>query len=286
MRRSLFHLRNVARRAGEALWSGFARVFTLIARGLMHGLRRLDPDRSSDLCGRGARRIGPWLPVSRTGRANLRAAYPEKSAAEIEEILAGVWENLGRVVGEFANLDRLWDWDPLRPDQGRIVSPHPDRFFEVRDDGKPSLIFAAHLANWELAAVGAAAHGADAALLFRIPGSRFAAEIVQEVRNANMGRLVPSSRTAVFELAREIERGAHVGMLVDQFRTADRWSLSSAANARPIQRLPGSHGSTNAKCAAFASCAFLETGFEPKSPSRSTCRATMREKSTSMRACR
>jgi KDO2-lipid IV(A) lauroyltransferase len=53
--------------------------------------------------------------------------------------------------------------------------------------------------------------------LFRIPGSKFAAEIVQEVRSKNMGRLIPSSRTAVFELAKEIERGAHVGMLVDQF---------------------------------------------------------------------
>jgi len=210
--RSLFRLRNIARRLGDAFSSIAARAFTVIARGFMHGLRQLDPDRSSDLCGRGARRIGPWLPVSRTGRANLRAAFPEKTDAEIEKILAGVWENLGRVVGEFASLDRLWDWDPLRPDQGRIISLHSDRFFAARDSGKPSLNFGAHLANWELAAVGAAAHGADAALLFRIPGVTIAAEIVQEIRSANMGRLVPSSRTAVFQLAREIERGAHVGM--------------------------------------------------------------------------
>ena len=217
--RSLFRLRNIARRLGDVFSSIAARAFTVIARGFMHGLRQLDPDRSSNLCGRGARRIGPWLPVSRTGRANLRAAFPEKTDAEIEKILAGVWENLGRVVGEFASLDRLWDWDPLRPDQGRIISLHSDRFFAARDSGKPSLNFGAHLANWELAAVGAAAHGADAALLFRIPGVTIAAEIVQEIRSANMGRLVPSSRTAVFQLAREIERGAHVGMLVDQFWT-------------------------------------------------------------------
>jgi lauroyl/myristoyl acyltransferase len=31
------------------------------------------------------------------GRANLAAAFPEKSSAEIEAILAGVWDNLGRV---------------------------------------------------------------------------------------------------------------------------------------------------------------------------------------------
>ena len=252
----------------------------------MRGLRRLDPDRSSDLCGRGARRIGPWLPVSRTGRANLRAAFPEKTAAEIEEILAGVWENLGRVVGEFANLDRLWDWDPLRPDQGRIISPHPDRFFELRDDGKPSLIFTAHLANWELAAVGAAAHGADAALLFRMPGSKFVAQIVQEVRSANMGRLVPSSRSAIFELASEIERGC-------PYRNAGR----SILDRRTVVTFFGRQCPANPTIARLArqyECEVRgvriirlpETAFNPKSPSRSFCRATAKERSTSTRPCR
>ena len=60
------------------------------------------------------RRLGPWLPEHRVGRANLAAAFPEKSPAEIEQILRGVWDNLGRVGAEFAHLDRLWDYDPSR----------------------------------------------------------------------------------------------------------------------------------------------------------------------------
>ena len=51
------------------------------------------------------RRVGPWLPEHRIGQANLAAAFPEKSAAEIERILRGVWDNLGRVAAEFAQLD-------------------------------------------------------------------------------------------------------------------------------------------------------------------------------------
>ena len=34
------------------------------------------------------RKVGPLLPEHRLGRDNLRAAFPEKSAAEIEQILA------------------------------------------------------------------------------------------------------------------------------------------------------------------------------------------------------
>src|SRR5689334_15661794 len=85
-------------------------------------LRRTDPDRSSDLCGAVTRRLGPLLPVHRIGQQNLRAAYPEKDRAWIEGTLREAWENLGRVAGEYVHLDQLWDYDPARPEAGRIVT--------------------------------------------------------------------------------------------------------------------------------------------------------------------
>jgi len=54
------------------------------------------------------RRIGPWLPEHRTGRANLQAAFPDWPSTEIERVLDGVWDNLGRIGAEFVHLDRLW----------------------------------------------------------------------------------------------------------------------------------------------------------------------------------
>ena len=53
------------------------------------------------------RSLGPVLTEHRIGRANLVAAFPEKSAAEIDDILRGVWDNLGRVAAELAHIDRL-----------------------------------------------------------------------------------------------------------------------------------------------------------------------------------
>src|SRR5271166_374594 len=86
------------------------------------GLGGLSPDRASDIGGALARRIGPRLPAHRTGQANLRAAYPDRDAAWIEETLRGAWENLGRVAGEYVHLDRIWDFDPEHPDTGRILT--------------------------------------------------------------------------------------------------------------------------------------------------------------------
>jgi KDO2-lipid IV(A) lauroyltransferase len=50
-------------------------------------MRLFDRKSMADFMGRLISTIGPWLPVHRVGRANLQAAYPEKSAAEIEGIL-------------------------------------------------------------------------------------------------------------------------------------------------------------------------------------------------------
>jgi KDO2-lipid IV(A) lauroyltransferase len=190
----------------------------LLARLIVHGLQRLDPDTSSNFAGAFARRCGPWLPPSGTGRANLRAAFPEKSKAEIEAILAGTWENLGRVAGEFVHLDRLWDYDEAHPNAGRIETFHVDRFIGLFTDNKPALIFSAHLANWEVAALAAMKYGLDSAVLFRIPSNRFIAELIHETRASLMSRLVPADPYAVLAMAGMLQRGAHIGMLVDQHR--------------------------------------------------------------------
>ena len=67
------------------------------------------------------RMVGPRLREQRIGRANLKAAFPERPDAEIDKILTGVWDNLGRVFVEYAHLDRFWDFDLNRAEPGRIV---------------------------------------------------------------------------------------------------------------------------------------------------------------------
>jgi KDO2-lipid IV(A) lauroyltransferase len=164
------------------------------------------------------RTVGPWLPEHRIGRANLAAAFPEKSPAEIESILRGVWDNLGRVGAEFAHIDRLWDYH-REQGRGRILdSDESEKIaLRLRDDGKPALVFAAHLANWELAAVGPHAYGIDTTVLYRRPNIPAVANAVIEMRAGCMGTLVPTSLDAPVKLADALKRGSHVAMLVDQY---------------------------------------------------------------------
>ena len=186
---------------------------------LLRTTRYFDPVKTSNAFARMTRLIGPSLREHRIGRANLTAAFAEKSPDEIEKILMGVWDNLGRVGAEFAHIDSVWDYDRAHPERSRIELPPRtiELFDHIRDDGKPALIFASHLANWELPALAAVAHGLDTAILYRRPNIASADRIIEEMRQVNMGTLVPAGREAPLRLAEALQKGQHVAMLVDQY---------------------------------------------------------------------
>ncbi|HEX5211332.1 MAG TPA: lipid A biosynthesis lauroyl acyltransferase [Pseudolabrys sp.] len=206
-------LRGAVKRAGNA-------VVGAIAVAAIKLMRRVDPDRLANFAGRAMRMIGPLLPENRIARANLTAAFPEKTAVEIETILRGTWDNLGRMGAEFAHLDRLWDYDPAHPERrGRFEIPQTgvERFKRLAEDGKPALIFAAHLANWEMPGICAATYKLDSAVLYRRPNIARLERWISQTREASMGQLISTSLDAPIKLAEALQRGAHVGMLVDQY---------------------------------------------------------------------
>src|SRR4029453_15385359 len=103
-------LRDAVKPVSEAAVGG-------ITIALLRITRLFDPDKTANFFGRAALFIGRRMRENRIGRENLTAAFPEKSPEEIEKILAGVWDNLGRVGAEFAHLDKIWDYDPAFPDR-------------------------------------------------------------------------------------------------------------------------------------------------------------------------
>ena len=189
--------------------------------GLLRTIRYFDPIKTANLFGRITRFIGPMTREQKIARANLTAAFPEKSPEEIETILAGVWDNLGRLGAEFAHIDHIWEHDRARPEDSRIEIEERthELFAQLRLDGKPALIFASHLGNWELPALAAVAHGLDAATLYRRSNIASANRIIEEMRAVKMGTLIPAGRDAPLRLADALQKGQHVAMLVDQYFT-------------------------------------------------------------------
>lgn len=188
----------------------------LVVRVSFAVIRLLGVDAASGFAGWFARTIGPWLPVSKLARENLRLAFPEKSPREVETIVKGVWDNLGRTFAEYLFLDKIWNQgaEGDAPSK-RIAYTGEDRFFALRDDGKPALIFATHLANWEIPAIGAARYNLEVSILFRPPNNPFVAQALLAHRSAKMGKLIPTRYGAAAGALKVLEEGGHVAMLVD-----------------------------------------------------------------------
>jgi len=98
------------------------------------------------------------------------------------------------------------------------------------------LIFASHLANWELPALAGPVFGVESAALFRRPNLAAVDRAIQQIRAVNMGTLIPTTHDAPVKLAHALEAGTHVGMLVDQYfhRGVDVTFFGRTTKANPL----------------------------------------------------
>src|SRR5215470_4815239 len=125
-------------------------------------------------------------------------------------------------IGRSLRDDHIGDYDADHPEKPSRIefSPRSKVLFDMlRDDGKPAIFFASHLGNWELPALGAVAHGLDAAILFRRPNIEAADRAIERTRAVKMGTLIPAGRDAPFKHGQALQNGQHIAMLVDQWFT-------------------------------------------------------------------
>ena len=216
--------RSTALKFLRPLKGAFERLLGWLTVGALAVLRRIKRQPMSNMVGRLMRAIGPWFPEHKVGRDNLRAAFPDKTPEEIEKILGGVWENLGRVAAEFAHIDRIIIHDPARPER----SSDPDvlldevtyaRLQTLGDAAQPTVVFAAHLANWEIPALAPHSFGFKTSILYRRPNIGGASDAIVAMRARCMGTMVASGLDAPLKLARALESGGTVALLVDQHTT-------------------------------------------------------------------
>src|SRR5580698_3494927 len=106
-----------------------------------------------------------WLPPDRIARANLLRAFPEKSESERNAIRRTMWDNLGRVVGEYPHLDKF----SPKGDDPRITYNYPPGVTTESLKGQPLMFLSGHLGNWEMMPILGQQLGFDIAAVVRPP---------------------------------------------------------------------------------------------------------------------
>lgn len=184
--------------------------------GFLNFLKLFPADAAIDFADRMTRKIGRRMRRHKLMLTNLRNAFPEKSDAEIEQIALDSWGNMGRLAAEYVFLDQLFDFDPEKAEPGRVEVSGIPVFLDLRDNPRPFIVFTGHTGNFELLPVAGNAFGLSVTVLFRPPNNPYIAKKVFDFRSGRMGKLVPSHAGSSFALARQLEHGQGVGVLVDQ----------------------------------------------------------------------
>jgi KDO2-lipid IV(A) lauroyltransferase len=168
-------------------------------------------DLASTAGGALARLLGPHLGISNRARRNLRAALPDLAPAEIERIVHGMWDNLGRVAAEYPHLRRIRVFAP----NDRVETQGIEHLDSVRAAGRSAILFGGHLGNWEIAALAAGQYGIDVAQIYRAANNPLVDRMIARFRG-NDSEFIPKGALASRRALTALKRGGHLSLLADQ----------------------------------------------------------------------
>lgn len=187
----------------------------LVARVAMGMLGALGPVASSNFGGAIARIIGPFLPVSRVADANLQAAMPELDRAARRRVVRGVWDNLGRTIGELPHIVDLREteagpgWELVGGDTlGWLVAK-----------GGPAIFFSGHIGNWEMLPIASSVRGVPFSPFYRPAENKQIDAMIQDLRRQAVRadiKMFAKGATGARQSLVHLSRGGRLGLLMDQ----------------------------------------------------------------------
>jgi len=164
---------------------------------------------ASNLGGRLGRWIGPRIGITRRARRNLGLAFPDKTPRQIEHIVEGMWENLGRFVFEYPLLDRI----DMQRDVEIVGGEHIDA---LRDDDKPGILFSGHFANWEIVPLVPRTRNLTTHIFYRAPNNPYVEAIFARAHLESGSTMIPKGPKGARMGLKVLGDGGHLGMLIDQ----------------------------------------------------------------------
>src|ERR1700734_176815 len=167
----------------------------------------------------GARRIGALVGrialfltprLRRAGHRNLALAFPQKTAAERQQILRKLYRNLGWLLAEFCQMPR---YTPEMT-QSFIRYEGLEHYLAARERGKGVLVLTGHLGAWELSSFYHSLMGYPMSIVIRRLDNALVDDLVNRIRCRHGNQVLHKDDFARGLLA-SMRRGETVGILMD-----------------------------------------------------------------------
>ncbi len=170
----------------------------------------LPPAAASSLGGWIGRHVGSRLAASRKARTHLRDSMPELTDTKVEQSIAGMWDNLGRVMAEYPHLNDIG--------AHRVTLHGTEHIKDSLAQNKPVILFGAHLANWEVMAPSVYHQiGLKPGLVYRAPNNPVSDKLLDYARSLRgVLKTLPKSKSGTRQLVQALKDGESIGILIDQ----------------------------------------------------------------------
>jgi Kdo2-lipid IVA lauroyltransferase/acyltransferase len=194
------------------------KIYGRVALWSIVPLSLLSRRKSAAVCAAVFRLVGPMLKGHRYAWAQLTAAMPTLKPRETRRILRGMWDNIGRTFGEYPHITELMEFSLEKPRAGQVIMDEGTAatLRSILGNGQGTLLFAAHLGNFEVPAMAARAIGRDIVLVYKRQPSASLTEEIKRKRALIAARLIEARPSALGEIIAALRNGQLVGMLVDQ----------------------------------------------------------------------
>ncbi len=148
--------------------------------------------------------------LRRVGYRNLALAIPELATADRHVIVKRVFNNLGRLLGEFSQIPKL-----TRQNITKLVEYDGfENYKRASDRGRGVLMLTGHVGAWELCAFAQGVYGHPLSFLVRPLDNPLLDRMVNRYRELSGNRTIDKNK-AVRPVLEILRRGQDVGLLID-----------------------------------------------------------------------
>jgi Kdo2-lipid IVA lauroyltransferase/acyltransferase len=165
---------------------------------------------ASNILGAIGRTVGPRTGLSTRVRENIHHVWPDMPTADVEKIVRGVWDNFSRVSNDYWSLHKI-----RREQDKRIEIVGGEHLDALRESGKSGILFAGHIANWEMATLAARMHDLPLTEVYRPFNNPFIDALVRDWQRGSGVELIMKGREGARRITQVLKGDGHTIMLVD-----------------------------------------------------------------------
>ena len=158
-----------------------------------------------------AKFIGTKIAVNKLAISNISKALPDIEKNELQQIIINMWDNLGRIVGEFPHICKMTN-DEL------------NQYIEIDEETKNNLdnlikldrggiIFSAHFGNWEIGPKFLTNYGLKVRTLYRPLNNPLVEDMTAKIRGVP---LIQKGASGSRDLINALKQREYVIIMADQ----------------------------------------------------------------------